>query len=82
MSDQEEYVQVGCMKCKRSRAKAVQKTLDVLMAPAFEQLQAEAKRQGIEVPDAFYEKMVKWSRKNGLLPAAEEDIVASRNALD
>ena len=67
MSD-EEFVQVGCMKCKRSRAQKVQKTLDELMGPAFDQLQKAALANGIIIPDALHEKMVKFCVKEGLLP--------------
>lgn len=70
MSDQE-LVQVGCMRCKRSRAKHVRKTLDELMGPAFDQLQKMALKEGIVVPDALHEKMRKFCRKNGLLPEEE-----------
>lgn len=38
------------------------------MEPAFDKIQAEAKKNGIVVPDEFLEKMKKWSRKNGLIP--------------
>lgn len=87
MSDQE-FVQVGCMRCKRSNARKVQKTLDMIMEPAFRALQQEAKANGIVIPDTFHEKMVKWSRKNGLLEPeqksedAKDAVVAARNALD
>lgn len=70
MSDQE-LVQVGCMRCKRSRAKAVRKTLDELMGPAFDELQKVALKEGIVIPDELHDKMKKFCRKNGLLP--EED---------
>jgi len=62
-------IQVGCMKCKRARGKKIQKTFEALMEPAFDKLQSEAAKNGIVVPDEFLEKMKKWSRKNGLLPA-------------
>ncbi len=61
-------IQIGCMRCKRARGVKVQKTLDQLLGPAFDKLQAEAKRQGIIIPDTFHEKMEKWCRKNGFLP--------------
>lgn len=79
MSD---LVQVGCMKCKRPRARKVQKTLDMLMGPAFDKLQAEAAKNGIVVPDEFLVKMEKWCRKRGLLPPNEEVPVAYPENLD
>lgn len=64
-------IQVGCMRCKRSRGQKIQKTLDELMGPAFDRLQKEAAKHGIVVPDEFQEKMEKWCKKRGLLPAEE-----------
>jgi hypothetical protein len=62
-------IQVGCMSCKRTRGQKVQKTLDELMPVAFDRLQKEAAKHGIVIPEEFHEKMQKWCKKNGLLPA-------------
>ncbi len=62
-------IQVGCMRCKRSRAQRIQKTLDELMPVAFDRLQKEAAKNGIVIPEEFHLKMQKWCKKNGLLPA-------------
>ena len=79
MSD---LVQVGCMKCKRPRALKVQKTLDMLIGPAFDKLQAEAKKNGIVIPEEFQEKMEKWFRKRGLLTPEEEVLLTYPENLD
>jgi hypothetical protein len=77
MSD-EDMIQVGCMKCKRARATKIQKTLDMLMEPAFDELKKVAAKEGIVIPDEFHQKMIKWSRKNGLLaPEVLEPTVAA-----
>lgn len=79
MSD---LVQVGCMKCKRARARKVQKTLDMLLGPFFDKLQAEAAKNGIALPNDFEAKMDKWCRKRGLLPPTEEVPLAFPQNLD
>lgn len=72
-------IQVGCMRCKRSRGQKVQKTLDELMPIAFEGLQKEAAKHGIVIPDEFHEKMQKWCQKRGLLPASDAPATAESN---
>ena len=39
------------------------------MPVAFDRLQKEAAKHGIVIPEEFHEKMQKWCKKNGLLPA-------------
>lgn len=47
------------------------------MGPAFDQLQKEAARHGIILPDEFQEKMRKWCTKRGLLPAESDNPIES-----
>lgn len=39
------------------------------MPVAFDRLQKEAAKNGIVIPEEFHQKMQKWCKKNGLLPA-------------
>lgn len=67
----EDMVQVGCIRCKRTKATEVlvetaQKTLESIFDEAFGLIQSQAKDLGITVDDELHSKLIAWGEKNQL----------------
>lgn len=86
----EEPVRFGCISCKRTKRTealdaAAEKTMEAAFHNAFNFLQAEGARLGVDVPEALEVKMMKWGRKYSIFPPAPEsveDLINQRNRLD
>ena len=66
-----EFIQVGCMRCKRSKrnakaAEVARKTMEDVMVSIFETASKEGKNLGVDVPEEFLAKLLKWGAKYGL----------------
>lgn len=63
---------------------AADKTTLAVFLAAFDLIQRESKELGVDVPDAFRQKMLKWGIKYDIFPEAKttEALIQSRNMLD
>lgn len=86
----DDVVHFGCLRCKRTRRtqeideQAEQVMLQVLEA-AFYLIETEGERQGVTVPSALREKLMKWAVKQSIIPADAEKrrkLRHERNQLD
>lgn len=75
MAESPEIVRFGCIRCKRTRRTAqidaaAERTMEAILFSTYDFLHREALELGVEVPDEFRQKMVKWARKRDIIPPA------------
>lgn len=75
MQESPEIVRFGCIRCKRTRRTAAidaaaEKTMEAILFSTYDFLHREALELGVEVPAEFREKMIKWARKQSIIPPA------------
>jgi len=86
MSD-DEFVRFGCMRCKRTRAaekvdEVAEKTMLFLFEAFFGQLEGEAQKMGLEVPETARDALYRWGVEQSILPDPKVSAIAERNKLD
>lgn len=81
-------VKFGCITCRRTRRNealdaAAEKVVQTIFEHAFALAQGEGRALGVEVPDELREKLLKWARKQSIVPQhPAARLQAQRNNLD
>jgi len=73
MADSPGIVRFGCIRCKRTKRTerldaAAERAVEAILIASYDTIHYEAQQLGIEVPPTLRDKMIKWARKQSIIP--------------